>query len=155
RDLHDGIIQSIYAIGLMLEDAKHRIEMDPDTARDRIVQALQDLNDVILDMRSYILDLRPQRFQTHDLGTGIEAVVRDLRIDSFLDVGLEMDPIEPGALSPGKTAEILHVAQEALANVHRHALATQAHVSLQRKGAQLLLPIEDNGIGFDPDAVSS
>lgn len=155
RDLHDGIIQSIYAIGLMLEDAKHRIEMDPDTARDRIVQALQDLNDVILDMRSYILDLRPQRFQTHDLGTGIEALVRDLRIDSFLDVGLEMDPIEPGALSSGKTAEILHVAQEALANVHRHALATQAHVSLQRKGDQLLLTIEDNGIGFDPDAVSS
>jgi signal transduction histidine kinase len=155
RNLHDGIIQSIYAIGLMLEDGQQRIETEPQIVHERIGRVIHDLNNVILDIRSYILDLSPQRFQDHDLRAGIEALVHDLRVDSFLDVGLEMAPIEPGTLSAGQTAEILHIAQEALANVQRHALATQVHVSLQCTGGQLLLTIEDNGTGFDPQSVTT
>ncbi|MEP7199916.1 MAG: GAF domain-containing protein, partial [Chloroflexota bacterium] len=66
-DLHDGIIQSVYAIGLMLEDAQHRVAAEPQEAAQRITQVIPLLNDVIRDIRNYILDLRPQRFQGRDV----------------------------------------------------------------------------------------
>lgn len=155
RDLHDGTIQSIYAVGLMLEDAQHRVETEPQTVRDRIAQSIHNLNDVILDIRNYILDLQPQRVQHHDLQAGLEALVHDLRVDSFINVDVSVEAPEAGRLSAAQTAEVLHIAQEALANVQRHALATQVNVSLQCKNDKLLLTIEDNGTGFDPDAIVS
>lgn len=155
RDLHDGIIQSIYAIGLLLEDSQQRVERDPQLVREHIRGAIHDLNNVILDIRSYIFDLSPQRFQKSDLRQGIEALVCELGADPLLDVMLQLETVETDLLSAGEVSEILHIAQEALTNAYRHALATQLKVRLQRKGHQLLLAVEDNGIGFDVAAVTA
>jgi signal transduction histidine kinase len=155
RDLHDGIIQSIYAIGLLLDDSQQRVERDPQIVREQIEGAIHDLNNVMLDIRSYIFNLCPHRFPKSDLRQGIEALVCELRADPFLDVMLQLETIETGLLSTGEVSEILHIAQEALTNAYRHALATQVSVCLQRKGNHLLLAIEDNGIGFDVAAVTS
>jgi len=66
-DLHDGIIQSIYAIDLMLEESDLTVDTDAAETRALIRQGLRGLNDVVRDMRNYILALRPQRFQGCDL----------------------------------------------------------------------------------------
>lgn len=147
-DLHDGIIQSIYAIGLALEDAQARITEDPDAAAARVHHVILELNDVIRDIRNYILELRPQRFQGRDLKRGVEELARDLRANTFLDVTVTADNIEPNALTPEQTVEILHVAQEALSNVRKHARASAVELDLIRDADAVVLMIEDNGIGL-------
>ncbi len=147
-DLHDGIIQSIYATGLILEDAETRVNNEPQAAAVRLHQAALGLNDVIRDIRNYILDLRPQRFQGRDLRAGLEELVRDFRANTFLNVILTADQIEPNLLSPEQTVEILHVAQEALTNVRKHARAAAVELDLVRDADAIVLTIEDNGIGL-------
>ena len=120
-DLHDGIIQSIYAIGLMLEDGQLRLPTEPEEANGRITRAIHDLNDVIRDIRNYILDLRPQRFQGRDLARGLDELARDLRANTFLNIRLCTDAVDASDLSAEQTVEILHILQETLTNVRKHA----------------------------------
>jgi signal transduction histidine kinase len=154
-DLHDGIIQSIYAIGLMLEDGQLRLANEPEVAHDRISRAVHDLNDVIRDIRNYILDLRPQRFQGRDLVGGLEELTRDLRANTFLDVKLRTDSDGQAVLSPEQTVEILHIVQETLTNVRKHARASRVEVALKRTADHLQLVIEDNGVGLNSGRTQS
>jgi len=150
-DLHDGIIQSIYAIGLMLEDAQYHMETAPQQAHERVNQVIHNLNDVIRDIRNYILDLRPQRFQGRDLRNGLAELTRDLRANSFLNVELHDDRVATDGLSPEQTVEILHIAQEALGNVRKHARASRVDVSIAQAERNLVLTIEDDGVGIAPE----
>lgn len=155
-DLHDGIIQSIYAIGLMLEDGQHRLKTEPETVNGQITQAIHGLNEVIRDIRNYILDLRPQRFQGRDLRRGLEELTRDLRANSFLNVNLEMNSVDSDTVHPEQAVEILHIVQEALTNARKHARATRVDVHLhQQEEGSLLVVVEDNGIGFVPQATNA
>lgn len=149
-DLHDGVIQSIYAVGLMLEEAEHGLEQDPREAHTHVEQAKQRLNEVIRDIRSYILDLRPQRFQGRDLPRGLEELVREFRANTFLTVNLDCAPLEANLLTPEQTVEILHIAQEALTNIRKHARATTVDIDLVRDAEAVELDIQDNGSGIEP-----
>lgn len=148
-DLHDGIIQSIYAVGLMLEDVDQQFHEDPGGGKERVEQAIHGLNEVIRDIRNYILDLRPQRFQGRDLKRGLEELARDFRANTFLTVNLTCDALEPDLLTPEQTVEMLHIAQEALTNIRKHARATTVEVDLIRDADAVVLEIQDNGSGID------
>lgn len=148
-DLHDGIIQSIYAIGLMLDDTQHRMIEAPETAPDGIAYAITGLNEVIRDIRNYILDLRPNRFQGRDLKEGLAELVRELRANSFLDVALDLDGTSVAFLDPEKTVEILHIAQESLSNIRKHARATRVEICLCAREGELQMMIKDDGVGID------
>ena len=90
-DLHDGVIQSIYAIGLLLDDSRHRLSVEPDQARKTITGAINGLNEVIQDIRNYIQDLRPQRFKGRNVKQGLEELARELRTDTLFNVDLAVD----------------------------------------------------------------
>ena len=150
-DLHDGIMQSIYAIGLMLEESQHQIKSEPELVSKILLRATQGLNDVISDIRNYILDLRPQRLQGLDLQSGLNELTRELRVNTFVNVQLHIGVLEHLSLLPDQTAEILHIAKEALTNVRRHAHASNVKISLKCDSADLFLTIEDDGIGIDPE----
>ncbi len=152
-DLHDGVIQSIYAVGLMLEDIQFRLEAEPEAVKGGIAQAIEGLNDVIRDIRSYILNLRPHRFQGRDLAGGLQELARELRSQSFLHVEVSIETEDLLELSPEHTVKILHIAQEALTNVRKHARANRVDIHLARPDGNLSLAIADNGQGFDPDLV--
>jgi signal transduction histidine kinase len=149
-DLHDGVIQSIYGIGLMLEDAQYRVETETEGGKDLIVRAIDGLNHTIRDIRNYILDLRPQRFQGRHLPEGLEELVREVRAHSFLNVNVEIESEDWTRLAPDLTVEILHIAREALTNIRKHAHASSVVVKLTRQPEALALAIADNGTGFDP-----
>lgn len=145
-DLHDGVIQSIYAVGLMLEDAQYRSEAGGEEVKTVIARAIEGLNDVIRDLRNYILDLRPQRFQGRHLPEGLAELAREARAHSFLNVDLQIESVDWTRLSPEHTVEILHIAREALMNVRKHSRASSAEIILTRQPQVLALTIADNGM---------
>ncbi|MCB2179591.1 GAF domain-containing sensor histidine kinase [bacterium] len=149
-DLHDGVIQSIYAVGLMLENIQRRVEKSPEEAKEGITDAIRSLNTAISDIRNYILDLRPQHFQGRNIVQGVEELARALRANTFMDVFLEVQDVDPERFSPERTVEILHIAQEALANVQKHAQASEVEITLKVDGELLKLEILDNGVSITP-----
>jgi signal transduction histidine kinase len=154
-DLHDGVIQSMYGIGLMLEEAQLRFETEPEGGKDLILQAIDGLSRTIHDIRNYILDLRPQRFQGRDLHEGLAELARELRAHSFLSVDVQVETEALSRLSPEQTVEILYITREALTNVRKHARASQVEINVTSKPDSLLLTITDNGVGLDPDLISN
>lgn len=149
-DLHDGIIQSIYAIGLTLEDGLYYIESAPSETASRITQTIAGLNEVIRDIRNYILDLRPQRFQGRDLVRGINELGRELRANTLFGLDIESEGVDPALLPAEHTVEILHIVQEALTNIRKHARPTRVRICTVIQNGSLLVTIDDDGIGFDP-----
>ena len=148
-DLHDGIIQSIYAVGLMLENTQRRIPKEPKESQKQITRAIHALNDVINDLRNYILDLRPQRFQGRNLLEGLQELARALRANTFMTVNVDFDGVSPELLRPEQTVEILHIAQEALNNVRKHARATDVDIRVLWDEGELMLLVEDNGASIN------
>lgn len=148
-DLHDGVIQSIYAIGLLLDDASHRLQKEPEVVRSTIQSAIGGLNDVIKDIRSYIQDLRPQRFEGRDVRQGLDCLAQELRTDTYYNVILDVDSQAAAVCTARQADEFLHIAQEALTNVRKHAEATTVRIGFQFNEGLLQMMIQDDGAGME------
>ena len=149
KDLHDGIIQSMYGVSLSLEDMPELMADDPEEARARADRAIDALHDTIRDLRGFIFGLRPELVDRTDLVGLLVALTEQLHQNSLVEVSLDLPESldEPPA---HVRAELLQIAREALSNVARHARATEAAVRLASTDTDLLLEIRDNGQGFDP-----
>ncbi len=147
-DLHDGIIQSIYAVGLTLESARLALPGAPDEADMLLRRVIQGLNDTIRDIRNYILDLRPHRFRG-DLQEGLERLVREFQANAMIPVDLQAEA-EDMATTPTAVARALFLTtQEALANVARHASAGHVTIRLTRHNGMIDMVVQDDGRGFN------
>ena len=151
RDLHDGIIQSIYAVGLSLEDVGDLMVDEPDVARARVERAIDSLDQSIRDIRNFIFGLRPELLEQAGLVGGLAALADEFRVNSMVDVDVETFGVEEGDLSPENTGQLLSIAREALSNIARHSRATQGTVRVEDKDGTIKLTVSDNGVGFDPD----
>jgi signal transduction histidine kinase len=158
KDLHDGIIQSIYGVSLSLEDAGELVD-DPATREEgvaRIDRAIDALHVVIGDIRSYILRLRPVLADEEDPVEALARLGEELGMIAVIDLDVDLasgaDALR--GLAPDRRSDLLFVAREALSNVARHAAASRAALLLANEGDDLVLVVEDNGRGFDPAAVT-
>jgi signal transduction histidine kinase len=147
-DLHDGVIQSIYAVGLNLETIHLLMDQDPAKAQELISQAIAGLNDAIRDIRNFILDLRPRRFQG-DLAGGLAQLVREFQANTMVKVDVQVSDQLPGSLPPSVSLAIFLTAQEALANIARHARASKVRLELEDSEKAVTLSVVDDGQGFD------
>lgn len=154
-DLHDGIIQSIYAVGLTLEYVGLLFDEQPAEARKRLQEAINGLNEVIRDIRNYILDLRPQRFQSKNLTAGLTDLVRAFKANTFINVETQTTDRADADLTTDQSTGLFHITQEALANIAKHAKARNVNIQLRREGAVVVLSIRDDGRGFDSSQVKS
>lgn len=152
-DLHDGIIQSIYAVGLTLEMAGLQVGEDVDKAEEYLGQAVDGLNAIIKDIRNYILDLRPHKFQGDDLEQALRNLTREFRANTLAEIDLRFDERLDHTISRELATILFHITQEALANASKHAAATRLSVALRQDGNQLVLSVRDNGRGFEVDEV--
>jgi signal transduction histidine kinase len=156
KDLHDGIIQNLYAVGLSLEGVADLLEAEGHTAGPSVDRAIDAIHLAIADIRNFIVGLRPRVLTGIGLASGLTSIIEDLRPHTPIAISLDVhgsvdDP------DPEITSHLLAIAGEALSNVVRHSRATTAHLTVQRPSddpAGLLLTIEDDGVGFDPDAVA-
>ena len=148
-DLHDGIIQSIYAVGLALDYARMEVESSPHKAIGKLEQAIEGLNSTIRDIRTYIMDLRPRQFRGENLKDSLQRLVDETRANTHLEIILT-GPEDGDLILPTLIATALfHICQEALANVAKHAQAHQVSVDLWAAPGRVLLEITDDGLGFD------
>jgi len=147
RELHDGIIQSIYAAGLMLEGARHSISDEPEVAQGQLTRAIGSLNQTIQDIRRYIFDLRGE-MPHDDLETGLNKMIRDFRVNTLLETKFIVEGEDTRPLGAERRQHIFQIAREALTNAARHAQARQVEVRLRYGVNALQLLISDDGIGL-------
>jgi len=147
RELHDGIIQSIYAAGLMLEGAQHSISAEPTVASTQLSRAITSLNQTIQDIRRYIFDLRGE-MPRDDLETGLSKMIKDFRINTLLKTKFIVEGEDTRPLTAERRQHIFQITREALANAARHAQARQVEVHLRYGVNALQLRISDDGIGL-------
>jgi signal transduction histidine kinase len=150
-DLHDGIIQSIYGVGLALENARSLLRENPSDAEERLEKAMSDLNHTIRDIRSYILDLRPRQLQGESLIEGLGRLISEFRQNTKLDVSLAAPKDPLNDLPQMHAMSLFHICQEALANIAKHAKASKVTMDLWTTTDRVLLEISDNGQGFELD----
>ena len=152
-DLHDGIIQSIYAVGLMLEYVHILLgEHDVEGAGARVQEAITGLNTIIKDIRNYILDLSLERFRG-DLESALRRILHEFRANTLADVSLQFDPQANNRLSDHTASAAFHIAQEAIANTAKHAAATNLGVCISVEDGYVVVDIQDNGRGFSVEDV--
>jgi signal transduction histidine kinase len=150
RDLHDGIIQSIYAVGLSLEDVPELMEDEPDEARRRVERAIDSLDQSIRDIRNFIFGLRPELLEQAGLLGGLAALADEFRVNSMVDVELEVSRADESGLSRELITQLLSIAREALSNIARHSKASRATIEVATGDGTIRLTVTDNGVGFDP-----
>lgn len=150
RDLHDGIIQSIYAVSLSLEDVPELIDEDRDVALDRVDRAIDRLHTTIGDIRTFIVGLGPE--SGSGLKGALESMARELLAGSDIDVTLNLEAASEldGRISPEAAHELSQIAREAVSNVARHSRATHASLAVDVEGDVATIRVEDDGAGFDP-----
>jgi two-component system sensor histidine kinase DevS len=154
-DLHDGIIQSVYGVGLVLEGAQMMLNDDPEAAIERIQHAISGLNGAIRDIRTYILDLSPRHLGNEGLLNGIERLIAEYRANTFSKVNFTgLDP-DLNDLPSAHALALFHICQEALANATRHAKAKNVEVALWTTQDRALMEIKDDGKGFDLDQMKT
>lgn len=150
-DLHDGIIQSIYGVGLALEGALLSIDEDSADAKKRIQNSIESLNQAIRDLRAYILDLRPRQMGNDGLMSGLKRLATEFRANSLIDIVLTGPEEDLMDLPPSLSLALFHICQEALANIAKHAKAKRVEISLWFTDDRALMEIRDNGKGFDTE----
>jgi two-component system, NarL family, sensor histidine kinase DevS len=154
-DLHDGIIQSIYGVGLVLENVRMLMRENPQNAEERLQKAMEDLNHTIRDIRSYILDLRPRQMHGESLIDGMGRLVTEFRQNTKVETSLAGPKADLIAdLSQIHAMSLFHICQEALANIAKHANASKVSIDLWATTDRVLLEVSDDGAGFDLDTAS-
>jgi signal transduction histidine kinase len=154
KDLHDGIIQNLYAVGLSLEDVPELMEADQADAEARVERAIDSIHLAIQDIRNFIFGLRPELLEGATLASGLASLVDEYRHNTMIDLELHL-PDRPPEPSAEVTGNLLAMVSESLSNLARHSRASRATVELlsERGGDAFQLRIGDNGIGFDPARV--
>jgi signal transduction histidine kinase len=150
HDLHDGIIQSLYASGLTIESARALVLSDPAEADRRLAQCVEHLNGTIRDVRAYITGLAPEQLRQAGFAQAVTALIHELRGGRAVNFDLKIDPEATARLTAAQSTEALQVAREAISNSLRHGGASFVTVRLHQSDREVCLLVQDNGTGFDP-----
>ncbi len=154
QDLHDGILQSLYAVGLSLEAAKPALRRHGDHATATLEQAIRSLNTVMRDVRNFIAGLDMELLQGGDFSAALKNMLVAMRRPRDPRLRITIDPSAARSFSGEQSMHVLNIVREAVSNSLRHSNARHIHVSVRRLKDRVRLAVKDNGRGFDPKAES-
>lgn len=150
RDLHDTVIQDLFAIGLSLQGQAERAESESSSAI--LNDAVDRLDASVEALRGYIYELRATDDDRPDLADRLRMLAE--RMAAIYPSEVSVHAAQIPALHPTVEEQILRVAQEAISNALRHSGSDRVQVSLTQSDHEIVLRIEDSGHGFEPDSVS-
>jgi two-component system, NarL family, sensor histidine kinase DevS len=151
-DLHDGVMQSLYGVSLLLEDVADRLAEEPEHARAELVRAVDRLNASIADLRGYVLGLRQVQASDRPLVESLKLLAEQARSNALIDVKVEVSPVAATRLDRERREATYYIAADALGNIARHARARHASVELFQLDGRVVLLVTDDGVGFEFDS---
>ncbi|MBC8041442.1 MAG: ATP-binding protein [Opitutaceae bacterium] len=150
RDLHDGVIQSLYATGLTLESARQKRPVDPSASDALFERGMQMLNDNIREIRNHINSLsHPQPTLKHGFSNALAAIIETMKGERTTEFILRIDEDAEARLDLSQMPDALQILREAVSNALRHGAASRVTIRLHRDGERLALLVQDDGVGFD------
>jgi signal transduction histidine kinase len=155
RDLHDSLEQTLAGAALRMDAANdllpHSETAEAEPVRRQMEKAAELLRLSQSEVRRTVWGLRSLALERHNLTEALRDSVRLLTEDTGIATTLDLCAGETG-LSHEQEYELLYIAQEAVANVLKHAHATALDVTLRREDGEIVLTVKDNGHGFDPSS---
>ncbi len=157
QDLHDGILQSLYAVGLGLEVCKPLIRQQQDPVAEKFMatldQAIGQLNHIMTEVRNFIAGLESHVMQGGDFSTALRTMVEAMSISASAKCRVRIDDAAAGRLSTEQALHIINIVREGVSNALRHSHAKQITVSLRDLIHSDRLAVTDDGIGFSTGSV--
>ncbi len=149
-DLHDGVGQLLSAVKLNLSAFEHDLNATPaaPAQHEHLRIALDSLDEGLREMRSLSHQLVPNALLRHGLSGAVRELVGRVAAPAGLQIHLDMIGLERG-LPPALESMLYRTIQEVIANVVKHARASEVTIQLLHHGAEVTVVIEDNGVGFD------
>ncbi|MDB6055991.1 MAG: rane protein of unknown function [Verrucomicrobiales bacterium] len=154
RDLHDEIIQSIYAVGLGLEECKSQLKKSPESVGGRLERAQQALNEVIRNVRKFIANIEERILKGREFKTAVKSLLLTLGETKANRISLEINQELAEELDSGVALELLNITKEAIVNALRHSAAKVITVYLREENNRVVLGIQDDGKGFKTSDLS-
>jgi len=150
RNLHDGVIQSLYASGISLATAEAQVQSAPAEALRILAETRALLNEVIRDVRNFIVGLEPESLSRLSFVDALRKVCEQMTNLGHCDFSLVVPELLAQQLPMDQRLQLLHILREGLSNAIRHGGATEISCRLRQEHGGLAFEIIDNGSGFDP-----
>lgn len=151
RELHDGAIQKVYTAGLLVESAWKLSDARSEIGS-RLQKSVTVLSDAILDLRRNLSELHAGSSLTvESLPVLLQQMAENPHYTSMVNITLDTDVLSSKTLSPMRSGHVFAIVNESLANIVRHAQATNVEIRARDLGTQLQIEIQDNGIGIPPE----
>ena len=155
RDLHDGVLQSLYALGLGLQKTLKLMKRDVPSVEEQVRRNIATVELAMEEVRRHLDSTEPRNREAFDFKTLVAKLVEALNRQGGIPVELHFT----GAASPVIPSEmaihLLQICREAVSNAQRHSGANRITVTVELQQHELTLKIEDDGIGFAPSAARS
>jgi signal transduction histidine kinase len=153
RELHDGVIQVLFSIGMGLESARMLLRDHPERAETRLDNAIDGIDGAIRELRNYIFQLRPQQAAAMGLSRGLVELAREFEVNALVRPNLVVPSGVDARVPAEYVPDLLQVVRELLSNVAKHASATTVTVGVEVGDEHVTLHLADDGVGFDASAV--
>jgi signal transduction histidine kinase len=153
RELHDGAGQILTGLGLGLAAASESLKTDPDLTGKQLAELRQLNAQALEELQFLIRDLRPSVLDDMGLVPALKAQVREFEHRTGVSATFTVEG-KPKRLMPELETVAFRIGQEALTNIAKHAQAQHVDVKLSFNANCMKLVVQDDGRGFDPDAVS-
>lgn len=151
QDLHDGIIQSLFALTLSLERCRRLARSQTEEVIGQLGSAVDSLKTIIRDLRGFLGGLKPDIADGRELETALAEHVKLLRDGSDVDMTARVDSAAAHLIPRDQALHVLYIAREALSNALRHSKAHSISLVLERHQSGIRLVVTDDGIGFQSD----
>lgn len=152
RDLHDGVIQTLYATGMSLSGVRSLLLTNPKEAALHMEQTQQALNEAIRDLRDFIHGLEPEGLAQQTFTQAIERLCELMRSIRPFALSIAIDEALVEKVGLVQRAHVLQIVREAVSNALRHGQADRISIAFGRSDLGAVLSIEDDGRGFDMNA---
>lgn len=155
RELHDSVSQALFAMTLETGAAQQVLERagaNPELLSNRLARLRELTEGALAEMRALIFALRPEAIQEEGLVAAVHKHAKGIAAREDLNIAVEA-PEDRLPLPPDIDEQLYRLTQEALSNVAKHAEATHVWIRIgatETEPRQLVLEVEDNGVGFDP-----